>query len=538
MTKPTLAERMQNRKELDQEVLIEAGKLLEADISKTGNLPVMKCQMGRVTVGGVSKTITSYIGTRNIRDLSNDALFKLGIEMDFMKSSFNEKGHLIVDKDNIEVLSQRQPDFSRQISMTSYLLRNKYRKFGTILVVVSPNWVSDPAHENWDQSTGRAKKTSINFTPLIPSVEEIGVINTSNVDIFALDGQHRLIGMRGLKEVASGRIYPKNKMSDPKKEPIEKEDFLEINNATSLDLDNIFDEGVTVEYLPAVIEGETMAEAIQRIRSVFVAINKNAKKPLAGETYALDEDDGFAIVARQVGQVHRLFQATNTDSRVNWKNTSIPKRSNWIITLQHLRELTEIYLKYSEPNLVNSWANDWGTIRPEEVDLDKGNLVMSELFDQFITLPTCKRIMSSLKGDELDHIRLVEHNILTRPIGYKIVADAVGQLIDAGETIDNVFDKLRSFDSNKGFEQNAKNGIWYGVTFDPKERMLTGSQSIAADLIKWTLFGQTHVNGPTLSNKCMALRRTDTGEHYYSFDGSTKPYSATSEIVDLPQTII
>ena len=538
MTKMTLAERIQNKKDLDQEVLLEAGKLLEADLSKSGNTPVMTCQMGQVDIGNVTKTITSYIGTRNIRDLSNNSLFKLGIEMGFMKDSFDDDGHLIVDQKNIEVLSQRQPDWSRQTSMASYLLRNKYRKFGTILVVVSPNWVNDPKHENWDQSTGQARKTSINFTQPIPSIKDIGFINTSNIDIFALDGQHRLIGMRGLKEVAAGRIYQKTKLGESKTPPIEKEDFLELNNATALDLDNIFDEGVTVEYIPAVIEGETRADATKRIRSVFVSINTNAKKPLAGETYALDEDNGFAIVARRVGQVHRLFQATKTDSRVNWKNTSIPKRSNWIITLQHLTDLTETYLKYSQPNLVNKWTNDWGTIRPEDVDLKKGTAFISELFDYFATLPTCKRIMSTLKGEDLDYIRIDEQNILARPIGYKIVADAVAQLIEQGETLDNIFDKLRRFDTNKGFEQKPKSNIWYGVTLDHKERMITGSQSTAADLIKWTLFGQTHVNGPTLSDKCMALRRTDTGEHYYSFDGSTKPYSATSEIVDLPQTII
>ena len=56
--------------------------LIEAQINKEGYTPVVRCEMGRVGELAGSKSVTSYIGTRTIKDLSNDSLFKLGVEMD------------------------------------------------------------------------------------------------------------------------------------------------------------------------------------------------------------------------------------------------------------------------------------------------------------------------------------------------------------------------------------------------------------------------------------------------------------------------
>lgn len=539
MSNEELVKKLKQVDETNEAVLEAAGSLIKAKIQDGGNTAVVRCEMGKTRKEGKKNGIISYIGTRTIRELSNDALFKLGIEMDFMRDSFDERGQLIVDKANSEDIAQRAPDFSRQIELTSYLLRNNYRKFGTILVVVSPKWINDPTHENWDHETGKAKVTSIEFEKIIPSVEDFGVIEVGSVDIFALDGQHRLIGMRGLKELAAGRIFHKNKTGENKKEPMEKQEFLKVVGTTSAELDDIFDENITVEYLPAVIAGETMREAKQRIRSVFVAINKNAKKPLAGETILLDEDDGFAIVARAIGKNHRMLQANGSEGRVNWRNTSIPKRSHWIVTLQHLRIMCEKYLSYAAPELVQYWSDKkLGNLRPSEENIAEATEYMTDLFDHMAKLPTYKKIMACHKGEDLDQIRIHETNILTRPIGFTILADAVGQLISQGENLTKIFEKLEKFDNEGGFEQQPKTGIWWGITLDSKGRMITANTSTAAELIKWKLFGQSYTDVLLLSDKCRALRLTTSGDSYISFDGTEKPYSETSGPRDLPDTIV
>ena len=48
--------------------------------------------------------------------------------------------------------------------------------------------------------------------------------------------------------------------------------------AEETDLRKILNETMSIEFIPAVIKGETREEARARLRSYFVSINKNAKK--------------------------------------------------------------------------------------------------------------------------------------------------------------------------------------------------------------------------------------------------------------------
>src|ERR1017187_9062010 len=111
-----------------------------------------------------------------------------------------------------------------------------------------------------------------------------------------------------------------------------------------------------VEYLPAVIAGETRADASRRIRSTFISINSYAKKTDKGENILLDETDGYAIVARKAGIYHPLFNAKGKNNRVNWKNTSIPsKRTEWYTTLQTIKDMGVNYLSAVDKTRSARW---------------------------------------------------------------------------------------------------------------------------------------------------------------------------------------
>ena len=69
--------------------------------------------------------------------------------------------------------------------------------------------------------------------------------------------------------------------------------------------------------------------------------------------------------------------------------------------------------------------------------------------------------------------------------------------------------------------------------------MVTSAQSTAAELVKWVLFGQSHVNEKSLSDKCITLRLIDNGEEYHSFDGTAKLTSKHfGKLIDLPAIVI
>ena len=75
MSNSNLAEKLKRREQENREILEAAGELVSSKISKSGNTAVVQCEMGTINSGAGIRGITSYIGTRTVRDLSNDALF-------------------------------------------------------------------------------------------------------------------------------------------------------------------------------------------------------------------------------------------------------------------------------------------------------------------------------------------------------------------------------------------------------------------------------------------------------------------------------
>ena len=89
------------------------------------------------------------------------------------------------------------------------------------------------------------------------------------------------------------------------------------------EFNKIFEETIPVEYIPAVLKGETQVEAKKRIRSIFVSINKHAKPPTQGEVAVLDDDNGFAVVARQASKESRIFESSKgKGGRINYINNN------------------------------------------------------------------------------------------------------------------------------------------------------------------------------------------------------------------------
>ena len=86
-----------------------------------------------------------------------------------------------------------------------------------MLEVNNQPWVDNPKAAAWD-SQGRAKKATTDFIPLDKD-SKVGLLNISeeNVTIYALDGQHRLMGVQGLMElIKSGKLqrYKKDETAD------------------------------------------------------------------------------------------------------------------------------------------------------------------------------------------------------------------------------------------------------------------------------------------------------------------------------------
>ena len=510
--------------ELEARKSATLARLLDETLAREGHVVAVKSEMGvALQETGIGVKVPSYVAVHSLRWAGNKSNLKMGSEMPFMAKYIDAEGRILVDPTNANELAQRAPDWTRQPALTAYLLHDRNRKFGTILAVVSPPWIDDPTHENWGPG-GVALKSAVEFSAL-DSSGRIGLLNLTQAQVYALDGQHRVMGIRGLHDLQDGRLDLKKASGAPVGKSLTRDHFLSQINVPESELNALMDETISVEYMPAVIKGETREKAVQRVRSIFVAVNSYARKTDKGENILLDESDGFAIVARRTALAHPLFKTAVNESRVNWKNTALPARSIWLTTLQALREMSSSYLGQVEAQMVRPWGELFKgavPIRPLDTDLSKAQTRLAELFDQMSRLPSLASIKA---GDAIDGWREFppsgKGHLLLRPVGQTVLARAVGRLVgEDGMEISDVFDRLIEIDSAGGFAQADPANLWYNVTYDAaREKMIVSQVELAATALAYLVRGADADGRAHLLNRLRHLRTRPEDGKWVNFGG-------------------
>lgn len=528
--------------ELEAKKSAALARLLDETLAKEGHVVAVKSEMGvALQETGIPVKVPSYVAVHSLRWAGNKSNLKMGSEMPFMAKYIDEEGRIRVDPTNANELAQRAPDWTRQPALTAYLLHDRNRKFGTILAVVSPPWIDDPKHENWGPG-GVALKSAIDFTPM-DSTGRIGLLNLAQAQIYALDGQHRVMGIRGLHDLQDGRLDLKKTSGAPIGRSMTRDQFLAQINVPETELNGLMDETISVEYLPAVIKGETREKAVQRVRSIFVAVNSYARKTDKGENILLDESDGFAIVARRAALAHPLFKTATNESRVNWKNTALPARSVWLTTLQALREMSVSFLSQVEPKMVRPWEELFKgavPIRPVDSDLSKAQARLADLFTQMGRLPSFAAISS---GEPIDSWRDFadggKGHLLLRPVGQIVLAKAVGKLIgEDGMELEDIFDRLISLDEAGGFEQADPGNLWYNVTYDAaREKMIVSQVELAANALAYLIRGADTEGREELLDRLRKLRTRLEDSTWVNFKGETVGLEDQDDGAFLPEPV-
>jgi len=521
-------------------------QLLERYTNLQGRYLATRGEMGvHTTAGGKQFRTPSFVVSHDLSWLASH--MKMGSEMSFMRTYIGNDGKLKIDESNVDELKQRQPDWSRQASLTAYLVADKMRKFGTILAVVSPDWVNQPEHENWGRD-GRALKGAIQFEPL-DQQGRVGLLNLSEGFVYALDGQHRVMGIRGVKELIENHFTLKNKHGIGDAEKVPQEEFLNFFNLELGQLESLLSERMHVEYIPAVLAGETREEASRRLRSVFFAINSHAKKPTKGENLTLDEVDGYSLVARRVGVRHSLFKGSS-GSRINWKGSSLPERSEWFTTLEALKEMTRVFLEKANPGLAKRWhppvelGIKSAIFRPPEDELDAASVQVTEFFGHMMMLPVFQGLLASTEvTKELAEARAFPDadseypngrgHLLLRPVGQIVLAAAVGRLVNPSAkdrmTVEEVFKIISQLDSAGRFEAHRPENIWYGVTYNfhkKKMDVALSHRELAIRLLMYLVRGADEAERISLLREVISKREVEGS--WLPFSGG-KPVSVQKD---------
>jgi DGQHR domain-containing protein len=529
-------EDIDSRPERDRRVLT---KLLDQFSRQKGKVFALKSEMGKITTDtGKQISVPSFVVNQTLSWIGKN--IRMGSEMPFMRTYVDPvTGVLKVDESNAEELSQRSPDWRRMPGISAYLAHDKRRKFGSILAVISPTWVDNPDHENW--GPGKPEKRALKSAYQFDSLDLEGRVGLLDLDevhylLYALDGQHRVMGIRGLQELQNlGHLQLRKQGGEALSKVIPQDEFMEVFRVSLSDMQSLLDETMTVELLPAVIAGETRREASQRVRAAFVAINAYMQKTGKSTNTLLSESDGFALVARKAGIMHPLFR----DDRVNWKGANLPKKTKWYTTLETIRNMACRYLLKVDPELVKTWSplfSNQVPMRPDEEEIEEARTLFFDFLQNMYEMPVFQGLEN---GDVLDEIRLFpsdfpnmenvgKGHLLTRPVGQEILAEAVGILISEGVQLEAIFKKLNSWDKKNGFSMHTTNSLWYGAIYDFTNSKINTRADIkrAAGLIAYMVRGANSDERKDLMK--FAVRSRITGEanenKWIDFDGKVKTF--------------
>lgn len=418
----------------------------------------------------------SYVTSVPLRWIATKVGFAADLPI-FTESTEGSK-RIAIDQNTIDLIQQRQPDWRRQQEMTAYLATRRHHKFPPLLLVAYQHWVYNDDSDKWGPD-GRAMHDSLTVTSLEPK-GDYWDLDDSDTLFYALDGQHRLMAILGLRDlVTTGSLHALDEhRKQQNKPPLSRDELIkriggDDKSAIHEHLQYLMDERIGIEIMPAVINGETLAHARRRLRQIFVDVNENAKRLTSSELAQLDEHHGFRLVARELMSRHALLRnATNPDGvtfgRVHTKNQTLSEKSPSYTTLHHLSTIVERYLVESRtPPQVASWRPLVKGIydRPDDKSLEIGTSAMLEYFDALARLPSHEAFIQGKPAGEIRQPE-TDGNILFRPIAQTALAEAVGRLSRQGIALATISDVLATQERRGQLRLTDPRTPWFGVLCD------------------------------------------------------------------------
>ena len=302
---------------------------------------------------------------------------------------------------NINEILQREINSSRISKISKYLLNDSEHFFSSIIVAIhkgSPQWSDIDIEEKLVVDKLAIDDDSINFIE-----NKFGILTLSGTEeIFALDGQHRLVGLR--------EAYKKNK--------------------------EIGEEEISLLY---VIHND---KNIVRTRRLFTVLNRYAEKPKQAELIILEEDDVAAINARSVIMEHPVLSLKNGISST--RGGSILPNDNSFST---------IVTVYNINKILYGKKIDFYRKRPSDQEIvnyyDKTNSFWNFFFQCF---PYIKNYINGEKNIKNDNYQIQRNSetggsLLLRPTGQELFAK-VYKLFDNKNKLDYLKDNISKIDFN------------------------------------------------------------------------------------------
>jgi DNA sulfur modification protein DndB len=352
----------------------------------------------------------------------------------------------IHESDSLRDLLQRALT-DRSDEIKRYLQSQPQRFFNALVVgtyggkpewyelnVQNPEYIEEPLPDNMDGTLGILKLAGTEH-------------------IFAIDGQHRVAGIRAAIEEDAG----------------------------------IEDEEVCTIFVKGVISQRRSEdpEGFQRTRRLFATLNRYAKPVSKKDIIALDEDDVVAIVTRQMVEENSLFKGKTSVAQTK----SIPaqdKRS--FTTIVALYDSLDIFFR-GDGMSEKSWK-EFKRIRPSEEEVEAYYQKSEELWSSLAQyFPPIQQVGDSEPAENIASLYRNKEggHVLFRPIGLLMLVKVIRRFLNANWTLEHAIAAISQVPMDLAAQP------WVGLLWDAtNQRMITSveNQKVGARLLFYAAGGE------------------------------------------------
>jgi DNA sulfur modification protein DndB len=316
---------------------------------------------------------------------------------------------------------QRKIEKGRIQNIAEYLRIQPQRFFNSLILGIfggNPLWQEVSLNYNQTYSEVEISEDRLDYFS-----RTLGVLNLNgNEDIFAIDGQHRVMGIR-----------------------------------SAIKSSNLFQE----DEIPVIfVAHKTDTEGTIRTRRLFSTLNRYAKPVNPSEIIALSEDNNCSIITRFFVDSYPLFSGkilVQKNRSINHDNTSAFTN---IMTFNDIVERIVTDDKVQGIPVKGKNKNKYITNREDEKSLNIDIELVKNLFDNIIgAVPSIKKYFEIGYVDRKSKTT----NLFFRPIGQNVIFD----VLKIAEP-HNAVDKALSFFAKDDFnlEHKVWNTVFWGADTD------------------------------------------------------------------------
>ena len=356
--------------------------------------------------------------------------------------SFAKQVH---DYTGMSQMIQRDLRDDRTQAIADYIKRENQRFFNSLVVAV---YGGEP---NWHALTNVRNKSIDNLLEdlRIETIESVGFLTLRGDEkLFALDGQHRLAGMKAIV----------NESYQP-----------------------ALDDEVSVIF----VSHERTEAGLERTRRLFTTLNKTARPVSRRDVIALDEDDVMAICVRRLIEQTDLFPG----HRILFVETNNIPAQNFecLTTIGNLYDILTIL--FTKANFaLRKRKEGLQSFRPDDATVDRYFDYAMEFIallrnrfpelDEFFTADHAPDIVQKYRGDE-------EGNALYRPIGLEVFTQIITRATQ-GKSLDEAI-TFASKLPRKLNEPPYRGLIWQPSNGASPGRIITRNKVLAREILSYMI---------------------------------------------------